>query len=794
MKNIMFQMPIRARLALILIAFLLPLAFVMYQLTLKLNENISFSEKQISGVRYMAPLFTLLDEIADYQIASIMATHGDPEAAKGLAESAGSIDKAFSNLLELDKQYATTLGLTEEGLASHNATGLTADSLQKEWGNIKASKQYSPASYEALLPHITKLILLVGDTSGMILDPDLDSYYLVDASLNVLPQTLERLAAVKANTYGYLVTGQNSIPTESKPFVSVDAAMIRDVFVAHTKKSIETTLTEDKNFYGVSPTLEKNLKPKLDEYLAGAQKVIDTLDGLSKNSQLSPSGFIEIADVMHDGTAGIAEVVLQELEGIIQARIAQLSSDRMETLAGCSIAIAFAFLLFFIISGSISRPIKTVQESLARIAEGDTDFVMQTISGRDEISKLTSATISLKDNVAEAYLLKQMVQDMPNNVMTVDVKNDFKINYINNTSVKTLQGMHKFLPIKPEEMIGKSMDIFHKNPDHQRKLVANPDNLPHRTKIKVGPETMDLLVSAIRNKKGDYVGAMLTWNLVTAQEKLANDFENDVKSIVSMVASAATQLSQTAEGMTHTVKQNTQMAGEATNAASQTSANVQSVASATEELTASVKEISAQLQKTNTLVQQSAEKAENADKMADELKSASARVNEVIELISAISGQINLLALNATIESARAGEAGKGFAVVAGEVKNLASQTDKSVAEIQNVVAQMRSASDAITTALMDIKTSVSEIASATSSVSAAVEEQSATTNEISRNMQTAASSTQLVSNNLGNVSNASLTASSSSEQMLAATKELSQQAEMLNTQVDSFLTKIRAA
>lgn len=278
------------------------------------------------------------------------------------------------------------------------------------------------------------------------------------------------------------------------------------------------------------------------------------------------------------------------------------------------------------------------------------------------------------------------------------------------------------------------------------------------------------------------------------QTKMADDFEHSVKGIVNVVAAAATELSHSANGMVKTVMESAQKASDASTAAASTSSNVQTVAAAAEELSASVKEISNQLQKTTQMVNQSKEKATNADSLANALTKASEKVNSAMEMISTISGQINLLALNATIESARAGEAGKGFAVVASEVKNLAGQTDKTVAEIQVVAEEMRNASHAIISALGEIATSVGAISEAASSVASAVEEQSATTNEIARNMQTAASGTQTISNNIQDVRASSSQAGSASEEMLQASQELSQQAEKLNSQVDAFLAKVRTA
>jgi methyl-accepting chemotaxis protein len=115
-----------------------------------------------------------------------------------------------------------------------------------------------------------------------------------------------------------------------------------------------------------------------------------------------------------------------------------------------------------------------------------------------------------------AFLMRSMLENAPINVIYADT--DLKIRYLNPASLKQLKKLEQYLPVKADEIVGQSVDIFHKNPAHQQRMLADPGNLPHRAQIQVGPETLDLLVSPIYDEQRNYLGPMVTWEVIT--EKL----------------------------------------------------------------------------------------------------------------------------------------------------------------------------------------------------------------------------------------------------------------------------------
>lgn len=90
----------------------------------------------------------------------------------------------------------------------------------------------------------------------------------------------------------------------------------------------------------------------------------------------------------------------------------------------------------------------------------------------------------IMDNRNAQY--ESMLDNMPINVMLSD--RDFNITYINPKSRQTLTSIQSVLPVQVKDIIGGSIDVFHKNPAHQRKLLSNPNNLPHQAKINVGDQ------------------------------------------------------------------------------------------------------------------------------------------------------------------------------------------------------------------------------------------------------------------------------------------------------------------
>ena len=447
----------------------------------------------------------------------------------------------------------------------------------------------------------------------------------------------------------------------------------------------------------------------------------------------------------------------------------------------------------------------------------------------------------------EMVRIQAMVENSPSNIIYAD--RELKIQYMNPAAITTLRTLEQHLPIKVGQMIGHSIDVFHKDPSHQRRMLANDKNLPHQAKITVGPETLDLRVSAIYDKDKNYTGCMLNWEVITAREATekrvlegaerekaaAAELQQKVDSILTVVAAAskgdltqeipvhgsdsigqmgeglgkffadlrqsigsigasATNLASASEELT-TVSQQMSANAEETSAQTkvvsgatlQVNQNLQTVATGAEEMGASIKEIAKNATEAAKVASTAVRAAETANSTVSKLGESSAEIGQVIKVITSIAQQTNLLALNATIEAARAGEAGKGFAVVANEVKELAKKTAKATEDISRKIEAIQIDAKAAVASIGTISDVINEINGISNTIATAVEEQNATTNEMARNVSEAAHGSGEITSNIAGVAEAAESTSRGATDTQKAAQQLVQTSTELRHLVEQF-------
>lgn len=141
----------------------------------------------------------------------------------------------------------------------------------------------------------------------------------------------------------------------------------------------------------------------------------------------------------------------------------------------------------------------------------------------------------------QAQRLQRAVDGAQTAMMTID--RDLVITYVNGETEelmrKNADSLRTLYPgFDPDRLVGTCIDMFHKNPAHQRRLLGDAANLPYETDIQVGPLTFHIRVSAIQDLQGEYVGNTLEWSDVSELRQR----ELDVARLQSAVEGAQTNL------------------------------------------------------------------------------------------------------------------------------------------------------------------------------------------------------------------------------------------------------------
>ncbi len=414
------KMKISTKIVLSSIFFLVPMGIMLVISLSGIKYDIRFSTLEVYGNRYQRPLESLLQRVQDYWLYA-----GDEEGNITLLGSLNNeIEAAFDKLDDVQSSIGEDLQFTEEGLRIRGREQLVPSLMRKRWENIRQSG--SNEEYLALVADIREMITHSGDTSNLILDPDLDSYYLMDLSLLVLPQTQDRLGEMLI--YGTDLLGRiekeqgpgAELSAEDKLNFYIYAKFLEESDFDRIKGSTNTAVNEDQNFYGLYDAMQDVIPASYKSYEAPTRKFIDMLYnlGTAEKVPVSKDAFLAAGLEARNQSFSYWNSVVKILDSLLDIRMDSYRQKFKVYLIWTILTLICAVAIFFIIRKNILTSISSLREAFEKASGNDLTTRID-IDGKDEIAECSEG---FNDLLVKFFDLMTKLQSMTA-VLTESVQN-----------------------------------------------------------------------------------------------------------------------------------------------------------------------------------------------------------------------------------------------------------------------------------------------------------------------------------------------------------------------------------
>jgi methyl-accepting chemotaxis protein WspA len=354
--------------------FALPIIVLLYYMVSGFNRNIAFSRLEVSGTSVLMPLQGLSELLPEHQLFARLYLEGD-RTMEGRADAvAREIEGYFSTLQREWKKWERPLQITEKALKEAGIEGAYVSRTYKGWQELRAGWKnegafQSEERHEALIQSIRALLVRVGDTSNVVLDSWLDTYYMVDASLTVA-KSRERLGELLLFAESVIYKGFRTQGDQAR-FSIFNALLISDLDRA--KQSFQTALKETGKLHGANASLQKSLPPLIDNYESTLVSFLATVNMLANDIQYKPTAqqLLDESKNLLDAASKLREKSMTELQALLGARVDGLADKRLVALLLSLGTLGVASFAVLFITLGITRSIDRVTGIAREMARGD---------------------------------------------------------------------------------------------------------------------------------------------------------------------------------------------------------------------------------------------------------------------------------------------------------------------------------------------------------------------------------------------------------------------------------------
>ncbi|MBL8708425.1 MAG: HAMP domain-containing protein [Rhodospirillaceae bacterium] len=359
---------IAARLALAISLFVLPVGYTIYQLYQTQQIAIDFGAKEAQGNAYLGVLRAAQDGLlAGGKMDAIAAAAGRAEADFGAGMESADHHAALESAL------------------------LAGDA-------------------DAARAALRALVTRIGDKSNLILDPDLDSYYVMDLVLLKLPELMDQIANIAAYAEGHQTAeGGSYTIADVAGFLQMSGAF--DTLVAGTAASVDQAYDGNAgNLFGRIDVLPERLGPSAEAMFAALAAFRDSYAASQLSAGAAALDFTAIAaarDAALGAVAAFGDASDAALAELLAARIDAFVADRILVFAITFALFALAiFGTIYFIRRNVTRPVNDLAATMEEIARDRTDLAVPLLGRGDELGRMARTVETFRQGIGRRLELE----------------------------------------------------------------------------------------------------------------------------------------------------------------------------------------------------------------------------------------------------------------------------------------------------------------------------------------------------------------------------------------------------
>ncbi|PIQ27564.1 hypothetical protein COW36_16485 [bacterium (Candidatus Blackallbacteria) CG17_big_fil_post_rev_8_21_14_2_50_48_46] len=418
----LLRINISAKMALVGAAILFPIITLLFLLVSEKNIAINFGTKEYYGDAYLVPLKKMLDSMPEHKVVDnrrkSLKLGGD------LAPLQAAVNSAFEELEAVDAKYGKDKGFLE-------STKRIAD-LKSAWAGIQQgvgsmSHAQSMKVHDDLIANLRSVITYIGDYSNLILDPDLDSYYLMDVTLLKVPSMVD-------NMYKLQVLAEDIIQKKA-----ASAQEKTDLTVLSGLVATDLAALRSDHDVSYKNTTDKDLKNELEPNVVASQNAVNAMLNYVDRNILKTANvggsvgqFAAVSKAAVQKTMAMYDTSIKGEDRLLLTRVGRFKDNRTFTITWVSLLTLLILAIGGWIIYQIVQGITKLKVAAEEVTNGNLGAEVN-ITSQDELGNLSQSFNEMVSNIRQFTIkaeedklsLQKLVEEISEEVS--NIKSDGEI-------------------------------------------------------------------------------------------------------------------------------------------------------------------------------------------------------------------------------------------------------------------------------------------------------------------------------------------------------------------------------